>query len=677
MRRQEKKNPLFEAALIFVLTLLIFLPGAGAAAPGTSSPAGAFEPASAELVSNYFSSARRDFLKGDLKGSASAVGKASALLGTVQAGSVGSAWESLSTARVGLDVLAQAIDQKRATSVDELDRTFAEAERALAGYYEEKASESERTRNVSEFSAYLRAAAIHVGNAFKALVTPLDRESEKAIEEAREFGKRLSAGWPSAEATKAREALRTAINKADQEIKKDLESRNLTMRVAPQPSGPVNIESAFINVAKQNLPSVVYIEVTESKVVQNPFLPFQGSPFFRRFFDIPKMPRKFRQETKGLGSGIIIDPQGYIVTNNHVAGGATRMEVTLADGSRYPANLIGADPKTDLAVIRISAPGPLPHAVFGDSDKIQVGEWVVAIGAPRALEKTVTQGIVSAKHRTGITDPSGIEDFLQTDAAMNPGNSGGPLLNLYGQIIGINTAIASSSGGSEGIGFTIPSNMAVYVARALVAHGKVVRGWLGVAIRDVTPEIARTARLETLKGAAVAAVVPGGPADRAGLRKNDVVTAYNGKEVPDSGSLRNDVARTAPGQSGQMTILRGGKREELTVAIGSEEEAARLAGASVEERLGVEVRSPTTAEADQYNLPAGVGAFVTKVDKSGPLGRADVEVSDIVLAVNNQPVSGPEGLAGVLSILKAGEKVTVVVLNHRNGDQDELEVAVK
>ena len=213
--------------------------------------------------------------------------------------------------------------------------------------------------------------------------------------------------------------------------------------LAVEKGKPVDLSTAIIQVAKQNLPAVVYIEVTESREVTNPFLPFENDPFFRRFFGAPKMPPKFKQEVKGLGSGMIIDAQGHILTNYHVAGGATKLEVTLADGSKYPATLVGGDPKTDLAVIRIQPKEKLPHVAFGDSDKAEVGEWVVAIGAPRALEKSVTQGIISAKHRRGITDPTGYQDFLQTDAAINPGNSGGPLLNLYGEVVGVNAAIAT------------------------------------------------------------------------------------------------------------------------------------------------------------------------------------------------------------------------------------------
>ena len=187
-----------------------------------------------------------------------------------------------------------------------------------------------------------------------------------------------------------------------------------------------DLTTAIVQVAKQNIPAVVHIEVTESQEVENPLLPFENDPFFRRFFGNPNMPRKFKRELKGLGTGMIIDPQGHILTNHHVAGGATKIEVLLSDGRRYPAKLVGTDSKTDLAVIHIDAQGPLPYVTFGDSDKVEVGEWVVAIGHPRGLDQTVTQGIISAKHRRGITDPSGYQDFLQTDTAINPGNSGGP-----------------------------------------------------------------------------------------------------------------------------------------------------------------------------------------------------------------------------------------------------------
>jgi serine protease Do len=440
---------------------------------------------------------------------------------------------------------------------------------------------------------------------------------------------------------------------------------------------PVDLSTAIIQVAKQNLPAVVYIEVTESQEVVNPFLPFESDPFFRRFFGAPKMPRKFKQEVKGLGSGMIIDPQGHILTNFHVAGGATKMEVALADGSKYPARLVGGDPKTDLAVIHISAKERLPHVTFGDSDKAEVGEWVVAIGAPRALEKSVTQGIISAKHRRGVTDPTGYQDFLQTDAAINPGNSGGPLLNLDGQVIGVNAAIATESGGFEGIGFTIPSNMAQYVAKELIAHGKVERGWLGVTIQDLTPELAKTVHAETLKGALVADVTKGGPAEKAGLKKNDVIIVYRGKEVSNSDELRNGVAETSVNTEATIVVLRGGKREELRVRIGSLETATKILSASVKERLGVEVRPPTSREIDKYGIDQNQGVVITWEDPKGPLKEAGFEVGDMILAIDNQPIESMESFVDLVSLLKSKQKISILALDHRSGNTGTVQVVVR
>ncbi len=442
----------------------------------------------------------------------------------------------------------------------------------------------------------------------------------------------------------------------------------VTIRIAPKAKGAVDLSTAIVTVAKETMPSVVSIEVTESREVKNPFGPFQNDPFFKRFFGLPKMPPKSRQEMKGLGSGMIIDPQGYILTNFHVAGSATKMEVVLADGSRHAAKLVGGDQKTDLAVIHIAAGRPLPHVTFGDSDALEVGEWVVAIGAPRALEKSVTQGIISAKHRTNISDPSSYQDFLQSDAPINPGNSGGPLLNLQGQVIGINAAIASESGGFEGIGFTIPSKMAVYVANALLSHGKVERGWLGVSIRDLTPELAKEAHVETLAGALVADVVKGGPAQRAGLKKDDVVIGYQGKQIPDSAELRNEVAQTPIGQEAKLTILRGGKKEEMTVKVGNLEEATALLASAVKERLGVEVRSPNPKEVEKYGLDENQGVVITHVDPKGALGLAGFEVDDLILAIDNQPVEGMDGFINLANALPPKKKATFLALDHRTGN---------
>jgi len=439
----------------------------------------------------------------------------------------------------------------------------------------------------------------------------------------------------------------------------------------------VDLSTAIIQVAKQNIPAVVHIEVTERQEVVNPLLPFESDPFFRRFFDIPKMPKKFKRELKGLGTGMIIDPQGHILTNHHVAGGATKIEVLLSNGQRYPAKLVGTDPKTDLAVIRISAKEPLPHVTFGDSDKVEVGEWVVAIGHPRGLDQTVTQGIISAKHRRGITDPNSYQDFLQTDAAINPGNSGGPLLNLQGEVLGVNAVIVSESGGFEGIGFTIPSNMALHVAKALIAYGKVERAWLGVSIQDLTPELAKSAHVETLKGALIADVIKGGPAEKAGMMKNDVVIAYRGKEVPDSSTLRNEVASTPIGQGVKVTILRSGKKEDLMVKVGNLEESTRIMAASIKDRLGAEVRSLTPQETEKFGLDANQGVAISWLDAKGPLKGAGFEVGDMILGINNQPIVGMESFVQLVSSLKPNQKVSLLALDHQSGNSGTVLVLVR
>jgi serine protease Do len=439
----------------------------------------------------------------------------------------------------------------------------------------------------------------------------------------------------------------------------------------------VDLSTAIIEVARRNIPAVVHIEVTERQEVANPFLPFESDPFFRRFFDIPKMPNKFKREVKGLGTGMIIDAQGHILTNHHVAGGATKIEVLLSNGQKYDAKLVGTDPKTDLGVIRILAKEPLPHVTFGDSDKVEVGEWVVAIGHPRGLDQTVTQGIISAKHRRGITDPSSYQDFLQTDAPINPGSSGGPLLNLQGEVIGVNAAIASESGGFEGIGFTIPSNMALHVARALIAHGKVERGWLGVTTQDLTPELAKSAHMETLQGAFIVDVLKGGPAEKAGIRKNDVLITYRGKEIPDSSTLRNEVAATPIGEEVKVILYRSGKKEELTVKVGNLESAATILAASAKDRLGAEVRALTTQELEKYGLNANQGVAVGWLDPKGPLDGAGFEVEDIILGINNQPVEGVESFVQLVTALKANEKASILALDHKSGNTGTVLVMVR
>jgi len=443
--------------------------------------------------------------------------------------------------------------------------------------------------------------------------------------------------------------------------------------VTPAPS---DLSTAIAEVAQAALPAVVHIEVTQRSEVVNPMLPFENDPFFHFFFNGPRMPRKFKQEMKGIGSGIIMDAQGHILTNYHVAGGASSIQVTLADGSQYPAKVVGADPKTDLAVIQIHDSDRLPYLTFGDSDKVGVGEWVVAIGAPRGLDQTVTQGIISAKHRMGISDPSSYQDFLQTDAPINPGNSGGPLLNLRGEVIGINAAIATDSGGSEGIGFAIPSNMATRIAGTLIAHGKVERGWLGVSIQDLKPDAAKAIGLPSPKGALIADVVNGGPAATAGLKHGDVVLAYQDQPVADASSLRNKVADTPIGQDVTLTVWRDRKQEAVRVKLASMEDSVKLLSAAVNNRMGVTVRPVTPKEDEEYGVAPGEGVALASVNPQGPFGKAGLEKLDLILQVNGETVNGVDGFVNLFSSLPAKEPLVVLALDHRTGQSGYVQMAL-
>jgi len=448
------------------------------------------------------------------------------------------------------------------------------------------------------------------------------------------------------------------------------------MPLGANPSA-VDLSTAIARVAKGAIPAVAHIEVTQRQEVNNPFLPFENDPFFHYFFDVPHhMPRKFKRELKGLGSGMIMDAKGHILTNNHVVAGANDIQVLLADGNHYPAKLVGTDPKTDLAVIQIKADEKLPYVTFGDSDLMNVGNWVVAIGAPQGLDQTVTQGIISAKHRRGILDPSSYQDYLQTDAAINPGNSGGPLLNLDGKVIGVNAAIVSESGGFEGIGFAIPSNMAVHIANALINNGKVERGWLGVSIRDLTPDLQKSMTLTVSKGALIVNVVKGGPADEAGLQKNDVVTEYQGKEIPDASSLQNQVANTSIGQEITLTVNRKGKSRNYKVKIGDLQDAVKKLAASLNQRLGVVVRSVTKKEAQEYGLQGSKGVAITSLQTDGLLGKAGFEADDIILAINGQPVSDVQGFVNLIESLNPHHWVQFLVLDHRTGQTGYIRVMV-
>jgi serine protease Do len=440
---------------------------------------------------------------------------------------------------------------------------------------------------------------------------------------------------------------------------------------------PVDLASAIVQVAKQNIPAVVHIDVMERQEVSSPSFPFETDPLFRYFFGESKTPRKYQRELRGLGTGMIIDANGHILTNHHVAGGATKIEVSLSDGRKFPGKLVGSDSKTDLAVIRVNAKEALPFITFGDSDRMEVGEWVVAIGHPRGLDQTVTQGIISAKHRRGITDPTSYQDFLQTDAAINPGNSGGPLLNLYGEVIGVNTAITSQSGGSEGIGFAIPSNMAAHVAKRIITSGKVERGWLGVSVQDLTPDLAKSLGVNVSRGAVVNDVVKGGPADRGGLRKGDVIVALQGNEITDGSALRNLAALTPIGQEVRISAFRDGKKQDFALKIGNLHEAAKFTADVTKERFGAEMKALSAKEAERYGLDVRQGVVIAWVDQKGPLGSVGFEVGDVILTINGQAITGLDTFMELAASLQPRQRVSLVALDKRTGNTGSVQIVVR
>ena len=361
-----------------------------------------------------------------------------------------------------------------------------------------------------------------------------------------------------------------------------------------------------------------------------------GDPFeqFRRFFG--QMPRDYKQH--GLGSGVIVSPDGYIMTNNHVVGGAEEIHVTLMDKREFTAKVIGKDAKTDLALIKIDSKEPLPVAELGNSDAMDVGDWVVAIGNPFGFTLTTTAGIISAK---GRILGGNYDDFIQTDASINPGNSGGPLFNTSGQVIGINTAIYSRSGMNAGIGFAIPVNLAKHVMDQLRSHGRVVRGWLGVEIQEVTPDLAQSFGLAKPEGALVASVEKDGPAAKAGLERGDVVLKFDGKEVHDEHELPVLVADTAINKSVPVEIVRNGKHMTLSVAVGELKEAA-VQTAKAEEpgtNWGMQVGDITPDIAREFHLQADKGVVVRHVTPDSPAADAGVQPGDLILEVDRQKVA--------------------------------------
>jgi len=439
---------------------------------------------------------------------------------------------------------------------------------------------------------------------------------------------------------------------------------------------------AFASVARTASPSVVFIQVESSD--SRPEIGQQSSPFgnelpfgddlFKRFFG-DQFPGELRGKTPqqphlsiAQGSGFIFRSKDslffdntYILTNNHVVEKADKIRVTLQDGREFDAKVTGTDPKSDIAVIEIKTTGltPLP---LGDSAKLEVGEWVIAIGNPFGLSHTLTVGVVSATGRTGI-GINDYEDFIQTDAAINPGNSGGPLVNLNGEAIGINTAILSRSGGYMGVGFAIPINLASAIAKQLIDHGEVARGYLGIVIQPLTPDLAKSFNVEESQGILVAQVSKESPAERAGLHQGDIIVAYHGTPVLDVGDFRNRVSLTKPGSLESLTILRDGKRKILTVTIGKLTKEKLVAQGSTQssDELGLSVQTLTPQLAEQFGVEESEGVVVTKVEQGSIAATAGIKPGTVIIQVDRKPVKSAEEFKRIVKESSHDKRVLLLI----------------
>ena len=430
---------------------------------------------------------------------------------------------------------------------------------------------------------------------------------------------------------------------------------------------------AFIEAAKALKPAVVNISSRRAAPTEEPRsfrrrpFPFGGEDPFREFFDrfFGDQQRRPRHRPS-LGTGFIINTNGYIVTNNHVVEEADEITVTLASKEEFDATLIGRDPKTDLALLRVDSPLPLPTVPFGNSENLEVGEWVLAIGNPFGLGHTVTAGIVSAKGR--IIGAGPYDDFIQTDASINPGNSGGPLFNMRGEVIGINTAIMRSG---QGIGFAIPINMAKNVLSQLYDKGNVTRGWLGVAIQNISPEMLDAFQLDDANGALVSAIVTDAPAHKAGLKQGDVIVGFHGTEVDDSSELPGLVAVVSPGTTVEVEVIRNGERLTIPVTLGElqEDDAARIASlepSGVEELLGLQVEALDEDMARELRTNDERGVVVTDVAQPSPAAEAGIQPGDIIREVNRQTVDNLDAYEDATAGLEEDEPVLLLLERRGN-----------
>ena len=434
---------------------------------------------------------------------------------------------------------------------------------------------------------------------------------------------------------------------------------------APQASAATpGFPGSFADLAQRLGPTVVNIKVTKvEKVGFSQESPFPEGPYgdlFKRFFrEIPRHPENFRMQ--GAGSGVIIGREGYVLTNNHVVEGAKEVTVTLADKQEYKARIVGQDSRTDLAVLKIDPREPLTAATMGDSDQLRVGDWVLAVGNPFGLSNTVTSGIVSAKGRVIGAGP--YDDFIQTDAPINPGNSGGPLFNMNGEVVGINTAILSNG---QGIGFAIPVNEVKPLVPQMITKGGVTRGYLGVSIQPLTPELAKAMKLENRQGALVADVVPASPADKAGIHQGDVIVSFNNKAIHEPRDLSSMVASTPVGQEASVIVLREGTRKQLAVKVeelGSGEAKAEGSEQPFQGKWGLALQDLNPGMSGQSTPKTERGVLAASVQPGSPADLGNIHQGDIILGINRHPISSVK--EAVETISKAKDKNSLLLLIKR------------
>ncbi|NIO79389.1 MAG: Do family serine endopeptidase [Candidatus Aminicenantes bacterium] len=444
----------------------------------------------------------------------------------------------------------------------------------------------------------------------------------------------------------------------------------------------MNFSDVFEEIAEEFNSSVVSIfneQIVKSSTMSyrgqnDPFRDFFGDDFFRRFFGNPE--RQQERRVQGLGSGVIVSDDGYILTNNHVIEKAAKLTITLNDEKKYEAEVIGADPQTDLAVVKIDAK-KLPAARLGDSDKLRIGEWVLAIGNPFHLMRTVTAGIISAKGRANV-GLAAYEDFIQTDAAINPGNSGGALVNLNGELVGINTAIFSRSGGYQGIGFAIPVNMAKRVMEDLIEKGKVTRGYLGLYPQDIDENLATAFDLQETDGALVAEVTKDQAAAKAGIQQGDIIVEFDDKKIKNSTQLRNVVAATKPGKKVHVKVLRKGKERTINVVLAERPETSEIAATPKKlehnwERIGVQVQEMDDRLAKQLGYEGEQGVVVSSVQPGSPAQTSGLRRGDLIKAVNRKPIKSIHDYGSIVDQVKQGDALLFLI---RRG-QNNLFVAIR